>query len=68
MTDEIEGRSTEMKSLLSLLLLSSIFNSSQFKPLRTKHIILPREIKGRNKPCPCGSGKKLKLCCMKGEL
>lgn len=23
---------------------------------------------GRNDPCPCGSGKKYKACCMKGEL
>lgn len=23
---------------------------------------------GRNDPCPCGSGKKYKACCMKQEL
>lgn len=23
---------------------------------------------GRNDPCPCGSGKKYKNCCMKNEL
>ena len=22
---------------------------------------------GRNDPCPCGSGKKYKKCCLKGE-
>lgn len=22
---------------------------------------------GRNDPCPCGSGKKFKNCCLKGE-
>jgi hypothetical protein len=24
----------------------------------------PREIAGRNEPCPCGSGKKYKKCCI----
>jgi hypothetical protein len=24
----------------------------------------PREKTGRNDPCPCGSGKKYKLCCL----
>jgi len=24
---------------------------------------LPRRVTGRNKPCPCGSGKKFKRCC-----
>lgn len=23
-----------------------------------------RQINGRNAPCPCGSGKKFKKCCM----
>ena len=23
---------------------------------------------GRNEPCPCGSGKKYKHCCMRAEL
>jgi uncharacterized protein YecA (UPF0149 family) len=22
---------------------------------------------GRNDPCPCGSGKKYKKCCLRGE-
>lgn len=22
---------------------------------------------GRNEPCPCGSGRKLKKCCLKGK-
>lgn len=26
----------------------------------------PKEHIGRNTPCPCGSGKKYKKCCMKG--
>ena len=27
----------------------------------------PREKVGRNEPCPCGSGKKYKNCCMRNE-
>jgi preprotein translocase subunit SecA len=23
---------------------------------------------GRNDPCPCGSGKKYKICCMKKDV
>jgi len=29
-------------------------------------IIKPKET-GRNEPCPCGSGKKYKKCCMKKQ-
>lgn len=29
-------------------------------------IIEPKKI-GRNEPCPCGSGKKYKKCCMKKQ-
>jgi uncharacterized protein YecA (UPF0149 family) len=25
----------------------------------------PKETPGRNDPCPCGSGKKYKQCCLK---
>jgi preprotein translocase subunit SecA len=25
----------------------------------------PKTVVGRNDPCPCGSGKKYKNCCMK---
>lgn len=28
-------------------------------------IVIPSEKVGRNEPCPCGSGKKYKNCCMK---
>jgi uncharacterized protein YecA (UPF0149 family) len=29
-----------------------------------KEIILPKKLVGRNDPCPCGSGKKYKKCCI----
>jgi preprotein translocase subunit SecA len=31
------------------------------EPIRNRH-----ERVGRNDPCPCGSGKKFKQCCMRG--
>ncbi|MBI3329772.1 MAG: SEC-C domain-containing protein, partial [Nitrospinae bacterium] len=33
--------------------------SSQLSPFRREEIKV-----GRNDPCPCGSGKKFKYCCM----
>jgi uncharacterized protein YecA (UPF0149 family) len=37
------------------------------KAYRISHTPLVRENKkiGRNEPCPCGSGKKYKNCCLK---
>ena len=34
------------------------------KRMRTKPIVRTRTAPGRNEPCPCGSGKKFKHCCM----
>ncbi|HII02819.1 TPA: DUF1186 domain-containing protein [Methanosarcinaceae archaeon] len=36
-------------------------------PDRLKRMLKPEKI-GRNDPCPCGSGKKYKKCCMKKNL
>ena len=33
-----------------------------------KTVYLPPEDSHRNAPCPCGSGKKYKRCCGKGEV
>ena len=27
--------------------------------------LIANKIQGRNEPCPCGSGKKFKKCCLK---
>jgi uncharacterized protein YecA (UPF0149 family) len=32
-------------------------------PLRSKQVVKSKNI-GRNDPCPCGSGKKYKKCCL----
>ena len=34
---------------------------------RTLQVKRPKKI-GRNDPCPCGSGKKYKYCCMKKDM
>ena len=36
-------------------------------PDRLKRMLKPEKI-GRNDPCPCGSGKKYKKCCMKNDF
>lgn len=35
-------------------------------PLRKKNPAVKQEKVGRNEPCPCGSGKKHKKCCLCG--
>jgi hypothetical protein len=38
------------------------------KSIRERHDVGSGRVKiGRNDPCPCGSGKKYKKCCMKGR-
>lgn len=32
--------------------------------LKQLHQVTPRNDLGRNDPCPCGSGKKYKKCCL----
>jgi SEC-C motif len=39
-----------------------------FEPLRPARHVAPAQHKvGRNEPCPCGSGKKYKKCCIDAE-
>ncbi|HEH9401342.1 TPA: SEC-C domain-containing protein [Aeromonas sobria] len=33
------------------------------RPARSQPVVAPIKI-GRNEPCPCGSGKKYKQCCL----
>ena len=35
--------------------------------LALPHKPAPKQKVGRNDPCPCGSGKKFKVCCMKKQ-
>ncbi|MDR2416389.1 MAG: SEC-C domain-containing protein [Candidatus Peribacteria bacterium] len=42
---------------------------SSSTPETVSTVILPEKRKIRpNDPCPCGSGKKYKKCCGKGEI
>ncbi|MGL6417501.1 SEC-C metal-binding domain-containing protein [Aeromonas hydrophila] len=36
---------------------------SSERPARPPPVVVPIKI-GRNEPCPCGSGKKYKQCCL----
>jgi len=41
------------------------YEKPNLKPLPDKVFEIKREKVGRNDPCPCGSGKKYKKCCLK---
>ena len=44
------------------------FKASQSKPQKKHVLAAPKSKKpGRNDPCPCGSGKKYKKCCLAAE-
>jgi hypothetical protein len=62
--DEDEGASPKPQSPPKQLGLGPTNAGKLFPPLNpgtaTKHV-------GRNDPCPCGSGKKFKKCCMKKQ-
>ena len=44
---------------------SRLFSGFKSEPLDSSNIIPAKFKVGRNDPCPCGSGKKYKKCCMK---
>jgi hypothetical protein len=43
------------------------YEKPNLKPLPEKAIEIKKEKVGRNDPCPCGSGKKYKKCCLKNK-
>lgn len=56
----------EQKREAELAALNLISSGDQAEAAQTKTIIKDQEERvGRNDPCPCGSGKKYKKCCMK---
>lgn len=44
---------------------ASIVNNKVYKRVGWNLVEVSDDL-GRNDPCPCGSGKKYKKCCMKG--
>lgn len=44
------------------------FDKPNLKPLPDKPFVIKKEKLGRNDPCPCGSGKKYKKCCLGKEF
>lgn len=55
--------------LINLDAWDNIFSKEErnqmYKEKRNEHTVVNTENIGRNDPCPCGSGKKYKHCCMK---
>ena len=52
---------TLLKTLFNLELVKSSKDNSSTKKIDPSTNILSKKI-GRNDPCPCGSGKKYKVC------
>ncbi|WP_206171742.1 SEC-C metal-binding domain-containing protein [Thiorhodococcus mannitoliphagus] len=44
--------------------LKALYRGYQARNARRAARIAPRQSVGRNDPCPCGSGKKYKKCCL----
>ena len=65
--DIIELYKDEYKDGLRLSPVSVLYNSKTFEKILNKKEEEKDEFRniGRNDPCPCGSGKKYKKCCMK---
>nr|WP_269440492.1 SEC-C metal-binding domain-containing protein [Aeromonas veronii] len=41
----------------------TFWHNAASSPARSQPVVAPIKI-GRNEPCPCGSGKKYKQCCL----
>lgn len=61
--EEIEREEVAVNAVAS----SGEQNEAQSQPEVKKAPIRRMEKTGRNQPCPCGSGKKYKNCCLKNE-
>jgi len=57
-----EERQPEMQQIVKKEDMST--NSSEMSPAAKKTVRRAEEKVGRNDPCPCGSGKKYKQCCV----
>ena len=61
--DEMLSNQNErvLKTLFNLELITKNKDSNTVKKVRSTKTIITKKI-GRNEPCPCGSGKKYKIC------
>lgn len=60
-------RSDALRALSLLRRSGSFGDDPQVEYLTSRLNALVKDV-GRNDPCPCGSGRKFKLCCAKGTL
>ncbi|MBS9767453.1 MAG: SEC-C domain-containing protein [Flavobacteriaceae bacterium] len=56
--DEIFNKNTDNETFNEDLLKNDEFENQSNAPISNKKV-------GRNDPCPCGSGKKYKKCCLR---
>lgn len=58
----LQGQAT--KARFAARILHAYFLAQRSKrPMRRQPVVAPIKV-GRNEPCPCGSGKKYKQCCL----
>ncbi|WP_414731805.1 SEC-C metal-binding domain-containing protein [Aeromonas veronii] len=50
-------------ALLLVSFMPTFWHNAASSPARSQPVVAPIKI-GRNEPCPCGSGKKYKQCCL----
>lgn len=63
---EYQGARQDHRELASFKRLDGVWHYTDGR-MRTHDPIVRGPKTGRNDPCPCGSGKKFKKCCGKGE-
>ena len=61
--DEMLSNQNEkvLKTLFNLELVSANKDGDKLKKIKSTKTVITKKI-GRNEPCPCGSGKKYKIC------
>lgn len=61
-----QSQSEEPQKIQVNNVINNIYQQLPQTPETKKHILKPENSKkvGRNEPCPCGSGKKYKKCCL----
>jgi len=67
--DDVVTTNVSDNDIANTIVANQTIDTSKFvRPRKTRTIIREYEKKiGRNDPCPCGSGKKYKNCCLKTE-
>ena len=65
--DEAKRRIAELRAQLGSLSKEEVSEPFEEHEYEEQEPLPPKTKVGRNDPCPCGSGKKFKKCCMKKQ-